>query len=642
VDLGGDAVVAVGALGPRGDVCGEVGRDDRRQRRPHPEVVEDDGERPSDVLRVPPLRARPDAQADPEHTRRAGRPRRRQHAVVGDRAERRTPPRRQNGGAEEGQNDQAATCPAHARETTGRRPRLEARSSRCRWASIVYVSATPSVRAATIAAACVLAVLSFWSSPAAHADVVHLKGGRQLVGRVIDDGDPVRIEVEGGLLTLPRSRVERVERAELPEVAYERTRAELEDGDVKTALALATTAHKLHRTRDEGRLLDLAARWAPDDKAVVARLWNWHVHDRPLEPDDERAAEMLAVIGENARLHRSAHWRIAHDVDPATARACGGMLEATWRAYHRFIARLGLRPRPIGGRLEALLFTDHADWLRATGLPAESLQGLNGLFHGETGRILLFDAGTGPAAAKATAHVGENAQAITAREAELDASEVDIAIARAEVEALRLSLTDRDGIAAKRAQLEALDELVQQIDDERRRLRDATDQLDRYRDRLASWWTSESVSSALHEACHQVSFRIGLSRGDQPLWLNEGLATLFESPDPTAIVPEAVNPDRLRDVRRAWAKGEGGNLRRLIADPAYLAGDNAASYAEAWSLTHLLLTRHRAEFARFLTHTPQEDAEAPPQQQWAAAFAAAFGTDLDALEREWHRYVRDL
>jgi len=476
--------------------------------------------------------------------------------------------------------------------------------------------------------------------PEACADVVHLKGGRQLVGRVVEDGDPVRIEVAGGVLSLPRWRVERVERAELPTEVYERARGGLADGDAASALTLATTARELRRSREEGELLALAAKWAPDDTAIAERLWNWQVLDRPVEVDAAATEKMLAVFGEGARLHRSGHWRIAHDVDTDTARACGAMLEATWRAYHRFVVRLGLRPRPVEGRLEALLFADHDDWARATGLPEESLGGLNGLFIGRTGRILLFDAGTGPSAESAAAEVGQNVEAITTRAAELDASENEIADARARVEAWRPGLTDREAAADKRARLEALDSLGEQLEAERRALREAGQKLERYRDRLTSWWSSESVASALHEACHQISFRIGLSRGEQPLWLNEGLATLFESSDPAAIVPEAVNSHRLRDVRRAWGKGIGGDLPALLTGAAYMKGANSAAYAESWALTHFLLMRHKEQFVRFLTCTPPDGGS--HAQRWTAAFRAAFGNDLAALEKEWHVYVKGL
>ena len=48
------------------------------------------------------------------------------------------------------------------------------------------------------------------ATPPARADVVHLRGGRQLVGRVVDDGDPVRLEMPGGTLSLPRTRIEKM------------------------------------------------------------------------------------------------------------------------------------------------------------------------------------------------------------------------------------------------------------------------------------------------------------------------------------------------------------------------------------------------------------------------------------------------
>ncbi len=49
----------------------------------------------------------------------------------------------------------------------------------------------------------VLAVLALCASSAA-ADVVHLKGGGKLVGRVVEDGDTIRVVMAGGTLSLSK------------------------------------------------------------------------------------------------------------------------------------------------------------------------------------------------------------------------------------------------------------------------------------------------------------------------------------------------------------------------------------------------------------------------------------------------------
>ena len=62
-------------------------------------------------------------------------------------------------------------------------------------------------------ALCLLALLAL--APSSLADVVHLRGGGQLVGRATVKGDEVLVEFEGGSMTFPRAKVVRIERTEL-------------------------------------------------------------------------------------------------------------------------------------------------------------------------------------------------------------------------------------------------------------------------------------------------------------------------------------------------------------------------------------------------------------------------------------------
>src|SRR6185436_647047 len=102
------------------------------------------------------------------------------------------------------------------------------------------------------------------------------------------------------------------------------------------------------------------------------------------------------------------------------------------------------------------------------------------------------------------------------------------------------------------------------------------------------------------EACHQLAFALGVSRAGQPLWLVEGLATLFEAQSRTSFVLEAPNGPRLKDVRTIWDRNEGGRLRDVVTDAVFsVPAREGAAYAESWSLSYFLANRRREAFSRF-------------------------------------------
>ena len=89
-----------------------------------------------------------------------------------------------------------------------------------------------------------------------------------------------------------------------------------------------------------------------------------------------------------------------------------------------------------------------------------------------------------------------------------------------------------------------------------------------------------------------------------------------------------------------------------MRDAGFGRGYQRDLYAQAWALVYYLRTRHPAEFLTFLdllrnpVAGPDSDDEAPvaPQleprgERFFAAFRRAFGQDLDALERDWHRFM---
>ena len=80
-----------------------------------------------------------------------------------------------------------------------------------------------------------------------------------------------------------------------------------------------------------------------------------------------------------------------------------------------------------------------------------------------------------------------------------------------------------------------------------------------------------------------------------------------------------------------------------IFDYAASHGAKLHGYAQAWALTHFLLERHFDEFVNFYGKL----AEMPPdlvltEDLLTEAFDECFEKDRNALNSEWHRYMKTL
>lgn len=160
-----------------------------------------------------------------------------------------------------------------------------------------------------------------------------------------------------------------------------------------------------------------------------------------------------------------------------------------------------------------------------------------------------------------------------------------------------------------------------------------------------------SVATVVHEATHQIAFNCGVHTryADNPLWLTEGLAMYFETPDLSSRrgwrTVGKVSPVRLRRFRDYSRTRRGSDsLETLIRDNARLVDPDKAidAYAESWALTHFLIRsrgRQYAAYVRKLSNKPRLQFDKPEAR--LAAFNDAFG-DLPILEKQFSAYVRRL
>ena len=161
----------------------------------------------------------------------------------------------------------------------------------------------------------------------------------------------------------------------------------------------------------------------------------------------------------------------------------------------------------------------------------------------------------------------------------------------------------------------------------------------------------ENASTLIHEAAHQSAFNTGLhSRfGDNPLWVVEGLGTMFEargvwnSGNYTQQV-DRINRGRLRDFQQYVAGGRpGGLLETTIGTNRLFEVDVGAAYAEAWAFSFFLCETRPQQYGEYLAKLGGLPAFGTyAREQRLSDFNAVFKTDLAQLERQFLDFMAEL
>lgn len=156
-----------------------------------------------------------------------------------------------------------------------------------------------------------------------------------------------------------------------------------------------------------------------------------------------------------------------------------------------------------------------------------------------------------------------------------------------------------------------------------------------------------TVATLIHEATHQIAFNSGLQTryADIPLWLSEGIAVYFETPDLSSPrgwrTVGAVNHLRLAQFRDYLRRRPADSLKSLIASDQRVrdARQAADAYAEAWALNYFLIRHRPKQFQQYLQRLSKK-----PPLVWdepverLAEFTAAFG-DLAELDADFLRVI---
>ena len=160
----------------------------------------------------------------------------------------------------------------------------------------------------------------------------------------------------------------------------------------------------------------------------------------------------------------------------------------------------------------------------------------------------------------------------------------------------------------------------------------------------------ETAATVIHEATHQTAYNVGVHTrlADSPVWLVEGLATLFEArgvyrAEAGDSIADRLNTGRLADFRRFEAVRPDGQLQNLIAGDTLFRANADAAYAESWALTLYLSETRARDYADYLLRTSRRKmGETYSASARLADFRAAFGSNLQLLEANFLQWMSEL
>ncbi len=123
-----------------------------------------------------------------------------------------------------------------------------------------------------------------------------------------------------------------------------------------------------------------------------------------------------------------------------------------------------------------------------------------------------------------------------------------------------------------------------------------------------------SVATLVHEATHQLAYNSGLQTryADNPVWVSEGLAVYFETPDLSSSKGwkgiGGINRKRLLRFQQFLQRRPPDSLSTLLRTDDRLRNADEAldAYAESWALCYYLLKQRQSEFIAYLQELAQK------------------------------------
>jgi hypothetical protein len=466
-------------------------------------------------------------------------------------------------------------------------------------------------------------VATGFASRTCRSELIYFRKGGEAQLPATFEGVRVALATPDGTIDLARDDIRKIVPGFWPATEWERLRQQARADGSEARFAAAWWAIENGLTTEV--IPELRELHALDSKHLPAARMT-AVLDRLGEPCfDPDFDRFQKALGTETRVARGPHVILLHQHSDSEADERIELLERVITGYHLLFAAQGVELSVPRRRLISAWFADQKDYLaflRSEG--AEAFSTTRGYFHPTWKAVVAYDARSSDPQRTAC-----NKLAAKRDELHRYREMVERAPARSRI---RIKLADLPARTVGRAEANGL---LARIDDE---ITCETMLLDLDR-------RSVDLGTAAHEMIHQLASDSGLVVAHEtfPGWLHEGFAAQFEviRGGRWAGISRAHDL-RLPDWRRVSSPLK---LERLVRNAGFGRGYNRDLYAQAWALVYFLRTQRPQQFLTFidLLRTPNLGGESPVSptgDRVFDAFQRAFGTDMEKLESDWHRFMK--
>ncbi len=160
-----------------------------------------------------------------------------------------------------------------------------------------------------------------------------------------------------------------------------------------------------------------------------------------------------------------------------------------------------------------------------------------------------------------------------------------------------------------------------------------------------------TANTIVHEATHQTAYNVGIHNraAENPVWVVEGLATMFEARGvyqsrASDTIGQRINRGRLDDFRFHHDGRQHRNMiANVVASDKVFSSTPERAYADAWALTLFLSETRPKQYEQYLQRISRRR---PLTNYWASErmsdFQEVFGDDLDVLENNFFAWMGQL